>query len=437
MAQALAIDGGAPVVPEGRIQPWPHIGDDERKAVLRALEAATPWRYPNPEVEALEQEWARFVGMKHCLAANSGTASLHMAVAAAEVGPGDEVLVPAFTFLASASCVLHSNGIPIFVDIERETHTINPALLEERITARTKAIVAVDIHGLPSDYEPIFAVARKHGLVVIEDGAQAHGSVYKGRQVGALGDVAGCSLNGSKNLSALGEGGLFTTDDDRRCELAARTRMFGEAIEPGKPRQYNAYMMGWNYRLDPLQAAFARAQLLRLPQFTEWRQRNCNLLTERLRELPGIETPSVPPDRTHSYFFYVFRVQPEGMGLDLPTPAMRDTLQRCLNAEGVPATRWQTLPVPGQSLFYFHDGYGKGCPWSCAFARPGIEYRPEEYPETLRLIEDFLAIGHSTGGLGYPNGPDLMEGYAAAFTKVLVDNRERFVELSRERATSP
>jgi len=281
MAQALAVEGGPRVVAEGRIQPWPHIGEDERKAVLRALDYASPWRYPHPEVEGLEREWAQFVRMKYCLAANSGTASLHMAVASAEIGPGDEVLVPAFTFLASASCVLHSNGIPIFVDIERDTCCIDPALLEERITDRTKAIVAVDIHGLPCDYDRILAVARKHGLVVIEDGAQAHGSVYKGRQVGALGEVAGCSLNGSKNLSALGEGGLFTTDDEKRFDLAARTRMFGEAVEPGQPRAYNAYMMGWNYRMDPLQAAFTRAQLLRLPQLTEWRQSNCSLLTDR------------------------------------------------------------------------------------------------------------------------------------------------------------
>ena len=192
--------------------------------------------------------------------------------------------------------------------------------------------------------------------------------------------------------------------------------------------------MGWNYRLDPLQAAFARAQLLRLPQLTEWRQRNCNLLTERLRQVPGIEPPFVPPDRTHSYFFYVFRVKPQEMELDFPVAVVRDTLQKCLAAEGIPASRWQTVPVPGQTLFHFRDGYGKGCPWSCAFARKGIEYHAEEYPESQRLIEEFLAMGHSTGGLGYPNGPDLMEDFAAGFVKVLVENRERFVELCEERA---
>jgi len=435
MARTLAIDGGTPVVEEGSIKPWPYVGTEEREAVMRALEEGTPWRYPSPEVTALEAEWAEYVGMKHCLAANSGTASLHLCVAAAEIGPGDEVLVPAFTFLASASCVLHSNAIPIFVDIEPTTATINPALLEERITDRTKAIIAVDIHGIPCDYDAIYQVARKHGLLVIEDGAQAHGSLYKGKQVGALGDMAGCSLNGSKNLSAFGEGGLFTTDDERRYELANRVRMFGEAVEPGKPREYNAYMMGWNYRMDPLQAAFARAQLKRLPMFTEWRQRNCNLLTERLSQIPGLEPPYVPPDRTHSYFFYVLRVKPEKMGLDLPVAAVRDTLSKCLQAEGVGAARWQTVPVPGQTLFHFLDGYGKGCPWSCRFARQGIEYHAEDYPEAERLIAEFLAMGHSTGGLGYPNGPDLMERYAEAFHKVLVENRERFVELCRERAS--
>lgn len=165
---------------------------------------------------------------------------MHLCVVACEIGPGDEVLVPAETFLASASCVLHSNGIPIFVDVHPKTYNIDPSKIEERITERTKAIVAVDLHGLPADYDEICAIARKYGLKVIEDGAQAHGATYKGRPVGSLGDCAGCSLNGSKCLSALGEGGLFTTNDERMYELAVRARMFGEYVEPGKPREYNA-----------------------------------------------------------------------------------------------------------------------------------------------------------------------------------------------------
>jgi len=428
----LAIKGGPRTVPEQAVKPWPWITDEDKRIVMEALEEATPWRYPFPQVEALEREWAEYVGMDYCLAANSGTASLHMAVAAAEVGPGDEVIVPAFTFLASASCVLHNNGIPIFVDIHPRTLNIDPNKIEARITEKTKAIIAVDIHGLPADYDEIRSVAKKYDLAIIEDGAQAHGATYKGRQVGSLGDIAGCSLNGSKNLSALGEGGLFTTDDESYYELAKRVRMFGETVRPGEPRRYNAYIMGWNYRLDNLQAAFARSQLKRLPQMTKWRIRNCNYLNEHLGKIPGIETPYVPPDRTHSYFFYVIRVKPEKLGLNVPTGSFRDTFLEMLRAEGVPIQRWQTVPVPGQSLFQFRDGYGKGCPWSCRYTRQGIEYNVEEYPESVKLIEEFLCFGHSTGGLGFPNELDLMELYVEAFHKVLIEHLDEVEKAALE-----
>ncbi len=430
----LAIKGGERTVPEGMIKPWPWITEEDKKAVMEALEKATPWRYPFEEITALEQEWAEFTGMKHCLACNSGTASLHMCVAAAGIGPGDEVLVPAFTFLASASCVLHSNGIPIFVDIEPNTCTIDPNKIEERITDRTKAIIAVDIHGMPCYYDEIHAIAEKYGLYVIEDGAQAHGSTYKGKPVGSLGHMAGCSLNGSKNLSALAEGGLFTTNDDHLAELAARVRMFGEVVRPGEPRKYNAYMMGWNYRTDPLQAAFARSQLRRLPEMTAARQANCEHLTKRIRELPGIKVQEVPPDRTHSYFFYVWRCQPYKDGIDVPVWAFRDALAECLQAEGVPARRWQRYTIPEQSLFQFRDGYGKGCPWSCPHARQGIVYDGAEYPEAKRLIEEFLCVGHSTGGLGPPNGIELMDLYGDAFEKVLVDHQDELIAMAKEKA---
>ena len=427
MQQALAIDGGPVTVPEGMIKPWPWLTDEDRNAVIQAFEESTPWQYPFPQAAALEKDWAEHVGVNFCLATNSGTAALHMAVAAAGVGPGDEVIVPAFTFLASASCVLHSNGIPIFVDIDPETYNIDPKQIEASITDRTKAIVAVDLHGLPADYDEINQIARKHNLVVIEDGAQAHGAFYKGRQVGALGDMCGCSMGGSKNLPALGEGGLFTTDNEKYHELAERVRMFGEMVTPGEPRQYNAYMMGWNYRIDNVQSAVARSQLKRLNDMSACRQRNCNYLTQHLKEMPGIITPYVPEDRTHTYFLYVIRVKPEQLGLDIPAANFREAIRETLEAEGVPVFRWQQVPVPGQTLFQFRDGYGKGCPWSCSHTRPGIEYHSEDYPETLKLLEEFLCIGHAMGGLGPPNDLELMENYVRAFRKVLIDNRDKLI----------
>lgn len=428
----LAINGGPRVVPEGMIKPWPQITEEDREAVIAALEAAVPWRCPFPPTAELERAWADYVGMKHCLAVNSGTASLHLCVAAAEVGPGDEVIVPAHTFLASASCVLHSNGIPIFGDIHPRTLNIDPAKIEERITDRTKAIVAVDLHGLPADYDEIHAIAEKHALLVIEDGAQAHGSTYKGEQVGGLGHMAGCSMNGSKNLSCLGEGGLFTANDDRHFELAQRVRMFGEVIEPDKPRRYNAYMMGWNYRTDPLQSAFALSQLKRLPQMTEWRIKNGALLSEQLVQMPGIEPPYVPSDRTHTYFFYPMLVRPEELGLEVPALKFSSVLEKLLWAEGVPARPWQHHPVPAQTLFQFRDGYGRGCPWSCPYARPGIQYRAEDYPVAVDVTQRMLVMGHSTDSFGPPNGLDLMKLYAEAFHKVLVEHRDEVVRLADE-----
>jgi dTDP-4-amino-4,6-dideoxygalactose transaminase len=426
----LAIKGGAPVVPPGMIQPWPQITAEDKRAVMAALESASPWRHPFEEARALEQEWAAFVGARYALACNTGTASLHMSVAACEIGPGDEVLVPADTYLASASCVLHCNGIPIFLDVRPETDTLDPARIEERITDRTRAIMAVNLHGLPADYDEIHAIAAKHGLLVMEDGAQSHGATYKGRRAGALGHASGCSLNGSKPLSALGEGGLFTTDDERRCALAQHLRTFGEIVDPPTPREYDAYMMGYTYRADPLQAAFARSQLRRLPEMTEVRLQNGAHLTRRLAEIPGIQPPYVPPDRTHTYFQYTMQLRPEELGLDASAlGAFHTTLCTLMRAEGVPLRAWQRHPVPAQALFQQQVGYGKGCPWSCSHTRPGIRYDPLEYPVAADICRRRVMLGHSTDSFGPPNGIELMECYAEAFHKVLVEHREELIDL--------
>ncbi len=424
----LAINGGCKVVPIGLIKPWPQVTDADRQAVMAALDEAVPWRYPFPSTRALEHAWAQFVGTKYALACNSGTAALHMCVAAAGVGPGDEVLVPADTFLATASCVLHSNGLPIFVDVDARTYNIDPQKIEEQITDRTKAIIAVDLHGLPADYEQIYEVASNYNLVVIEDGAQATGATYQGRQVGALGDMAGCSMNGSKCLSALGEGGLFSTGNDKYFELAQRTRMFGELVEAGETRQYDAYIMGWNYRHDPLQSAFAHSQLKRLPAMTEVRIRNGAYLTEQLQQIPGVRPPYVPPDRTHTYFFYPILVEPEEAGLDIPVEQFREGLKEVLAAEGVPARPWQTRPVPAQSLFQFRDGYGKGCPWTCPFADRDVKYDPDEYPVATDVTRRRLVLGHCIDAFGPPNDLQLMEKYAEAFHKVLVEHRGELID---------
>lgn len=346
----LALLGGPPAVPEGVAAPWPQVTQDDRAAILRALDTATPWHWPMEVVGELEEEWSRYVGMEYVLAANSGTAALQMAVTAGEIEPGDEVLVPADTFLATASCVLQANAIPIFVDTDYETLNIDADKIADKITRRTRAITAVDLNGLPADYDEVTAIASRHGLLTIEDASQAHGATYRGRPVGSLADMSSASLNGSKCLSALGEGGLFATRDADQFRRARRVLMFGEELA-GQGRDYNSRMMGWNYRIDVLAAAFAGSQLHRLGQMSVVRQANGAALTSALAGIPGIRPPVVPEDRTHVYFFYPILARPEEPGVDLPVQVFRDILERAIRAEGVEIMRWQPRPVPYQTRF--------------------------------------------------------------------------------------
>lgn len=434
----LALDGGTRLVPEGAVAPWPHIVDEDRKAVLDALDSATPWHWPMGAVEELEQAWAEYTGMPYVLAANSGTAALHMAIAAAGVEPGDEVLVPADTFLASASCVLQANAIPVFVDTDIETFNLDPARVEERITSRTRAIVAVDLNGLPADHDALHGIADRYGLTLIEDAAQAHGATYKGRPVGSLGTLSGASLNGSKTLSALGEGGLFATRDEEQYRLARRVLMFGEEL-PGQGRDYNARIMGWNYRIDVLAAAFARSQLTRLAEMTRVREANGAALTRALSGVPGIRPPVVPADRTHVYFFYPLLVMPEELGLDpddIPVEAFRDALEQAVSAEGLGIMRWQPRPIPAQTLFQEMRGYGRGCPWTCGHATAGHTYRPEEYPVSEDICRRRLVLGQSFSSLGPPNDERTMRLFADVLHKVLVEERQALVALARRTAAA-
>jgi len=424
MVEKLAINGGSKTVPDGLIKPWPWITEDDKKAILEVLnrDLSRDDSYP---VAELCNEWAQYIGVKHCLFTNSGTSALHMSVAAAGVGPGDEVITSAYTFLASASCVLHHNGIPIFVDIDPRTFNIDPNKIEEKITEKTKAIIAVHIQGLPADMDEIMTIAKKHDLIVIEDACQAHGAEYKGKKVGSLGHMAGFSLNRSKNLQAL-EGGLFVTDSDEFLERAEMIRQFGEIILPDRPREYNAYEMGWMYRGNEITAALARSQLKRLDEYNAARIKNCEYLTNHLSKIDGVEPPYVPPDRKHVYWMYPIRFKPDELDLDIHPRKFRLALEKALNAEGVPIGQWQRMPVPAQTLFKLKEGYGRGCPWSCQYARKGIEYRAEDYPETLKMLDEVTFLR----GFTPPNGIELMDYYIGAFEKVF-DNLDSIIEIAK------
>lgn len=351
----LAMFGGDRAVPrELGIRPWPMVTGQDEQAVHRVLRSGrfTSASSGEQEIAGLEREWARFVGTEHCVAVSNGTAALSVALGAAGVEPGDEVIVPALSFIGSATAPLHLMAVPVFVDIDPVTFNLDPAALEAAITSRTKAIVVVHLHGLPADMDRITEIAARHGITVVEDAAQAHGARYRGRSVGSIGAVNTFSLNVSKNLATCGEGGLITTDDADVATRALMLRQFGELIPARGERSYVAHLLGWNCKPNAIQAAFTRSRLTQLPAEMAVREENVGRLLGRLAAYPGFLVPQVPQDRTHAWHILRIRVEPAAFGLadELAGP-LRSVLQRALRAEGCPPcpTSCSRFPRNGSS----------------------------------------------------------------------------------------
>jgi len=416
MAEKLAIDGGTPVLQRSDYKNWPVITDDDRRLINEVLDSGIVAGGSAPQVSALEKEWAAFTGSKHCLTTCSGTAALHMALAACGVGPGDEVIVPAFTFLASASCAIHQNAIPVFVDIDPRTYCMDPSKLEAAINERTKVIIPVHIQGLPADLDQIMAIARKHNLVVIEDACQAHGATYKGKHVGTFGEVGCFSLNNFKNLCG-GEGGLFITDDEALLNKGQLIRCFGDEVdEVSHRRVYNASILGYMYRNQEFPAAHARAQLMHLDELNDVRIANANYLTEKLAKFAGVIPPYCPSECKHVYFMYNVRFDPKAAGVDCDPRQFRIAVEKALYKEGMLVGQWQTMPVPAQDLFQSKLGYaGTGHPWAINEAK-GIkyDYNIDQWP-VANMLCDTYTVFH---GVHAPNARDLMDKFIAAVAKV-------------------
>lgn len=415
-ALRLAIAGGLPAVPPGSHARWPEIADADRAALERVLDSGVLYGPNAPETAALEREWAAYTGTQFALLTNSGTAALHCAVVAAGVRPGDEVIVPAFSFVATPMAVLHAGAVPVFCDIDPRIHTLDHRLIEERITERTRAVMPVHVHGLPADMDEIRAIASRHGLAVIEDAAQAHGALYRGVRTGGLGDAGAFSLNGSKHLPA-GEGGLFATNDEQAARAARRLAIFGEDTPPLGPRKYRAYWsngLGWNYRAHELTAALARSQLQRLDDRVAGAQRNAEILTRGLADLPGLVPPHIPEDRTCVFYRYRIRIDPDALGFSGAPLELRDRLLYALRREGVASSLWQLLPLPAQPVFR-----RPFAPW-----RPTTDFVPiapwdsAEHPEAARLLERSIVLGTADEPL-FAQPAELMERYLEAFEKVV------------------
>ena len=305
------------------------IKDEVDRAVLGVLESAA--FVLGPEVAKFETAFAQFHNARHGVAVNTGTSALHLSLLAAGIGRGDEVITVPFTFVATVSAIRYAGATPVFVDIDPVSLTMDPALVEAAITPRTRAILPVHLYGQPADMDPILAIARRHGLAVIEDACQAHGAEYKGRRVGGLGDAAAFSFYPGKNLGAYGEGGAITTSNDAYARAAKMMRDWGQE------ERYHHVLPGFNYRMEGIQGAVLGVKLRYLEKWTNARRERAAAYT-RLLEGSGIATPREMPYARHVYHIYAVR------------SADRSTLQQSLQARGIHTGLHYPIPVHLQPI---------------------------------------------------------------------------------------
>ena len=351
----LAINGGAPIRKDP-FPSWPVFDQREEQAILKVLRSGKWWRFAfgqgvelaEPEegersqVALFQEEFARYHGCRYGIAAANGTATLEMGIRALDLDIGDEVIVPAYTYVASATSVLQNNLVPIFVDVDPDTYNLDPQRVEEAITNRTRAIMVVHFGGQVADMDRILAIADKHKLHVIEDAAHAHGCQWRGKKAGSFGLFSSFSFQASKNMTS-GEGGILCTNDHAlavECEALAWS---GRKV--GRP-WYEFHRLGWNYRMTEFQAALLRVQFGRLGEQIRRRQKMARYLSRRLGAIEGIR-PLIQDERAtlHGYHIYIFRYDEDVVGLP------RRRFLAALEAERIPAFSGYTFPLYRNPMF--------------------------------------------------------------------------------------
>jgi len=318
--------------------PWPEFSADEVEAAATVLRSGKVNYWTGEEGREFEREFAALVGRKYAVALANGTVALELALYALGIGPGDEVIVPSRTFVATATCVRVRGATPVFADVDPDSGTLTAATVRPLITRKTRAIIPVHLAGWPCDMDPLLALARKHRLKVVEDCAQAHGATYQGRPVGSLSDVAAFSFCQDKIISTGGEGGMLLTDDRKLWERAWSYKDHGKSYDAVYRRQHPRGFRwlhegaGTNWRLTEMQSAMGRVLLRKIPERVAQRRRNAAVLDQHLSKIPALRVPSVPPGFGHAYYKYHLFVRPQRLarGWD------RERILEAIEAEGVP-----------------------------------------------------------------------------------------------------
>ena len=335
----LAVEGGTPVR-DTPFAPWPYYAPDEVEAAVRVLSSGKVNYWTGEEARLFEREYAAHVGCAHAVALANGTVALELALASLEIGPGDEVVVPSRTFIATASCAVMRGATPVIADVDPVSQNLTADTIRSVLSPRTKAIIPVHLAGWPCDMDPIMVLARERGLKVIEDCAQAHGALYKGRPVGSIGDAGAFSFCQDKIITTAGEGGMLVTNDQTLWSRAWSHKDHGKSYDTiyhqpaPKPGLFNWIheSFGTNGRMTELQAAIGRVQLGKLAQSRRDRQRNAAILSEAFSRAPGLRVTVPAEDLGHAYYKYYVFVRTEA----LRAGWTRDRILAAVNAEGVP-----------------------------------------------------------------------------------------------------
>lgn len=398
----LAINGGEKVR-KIKFPAYVTVDEDEERAASRVIKSGIlskflgTWHedfYGGSEVQSFEKEWAKYFNVKHAVAVNSATSGLNCAVGATGVGPGDEVIVCPYTMTASAVAPLIYNAIPVFADIEEDYFCLSPESVEERITERTKAIIVVNIFGQPYNADNINAIAKKYGLLVIEDCAQAPGAIYNNKYAGTLGDIGIYSLNYHKHIHT-GEGGIVVTNNDELAEKIQLIRNHAEAVVEAKGCGSLVNMLGFNYRMTEIEAAIGREQLKKLRDLLDKRLRNVEYLTRELSKIPCLEPAKVRPGCKHVFYIHPLKFDQktacihrnkfiEAVRAELMSTELRET-------EGVKIGVGYVKPLYLQPLFQKKTVYGDlGCPWTCEKYNGSVNYSRGICPVAEKMYDDIL-----------------------------------------------
>jgi len=376
----LAIDGGPKAVQE-KLKPVKRWGEPERERLNAAIEQNTMFYWQGPQTKLFTERFREVCPVKYVMTCSSGTAALHIAAAAAGIGPGDEVITTGITDVGTVIGVLYQQGVPVFADLGASTYNLDPADVERKITPKTKAIIAVHLAGNPCRMDELKAIADKHNLVLIEDCAQAWGAKYRGKPVGTIGHIACFSLQQTKQITT-GDGGAVGSSDERFGPLLQR---FGDkGASRTKPGLQTLFAT--NYRMTELQAGFAAAQLTRLENIASTRSHNGNLLGEKIRGLPGIVPHGIDPADRATYWFYMFCMEPKKFKCD------RAQFVKALVAEGVPASAGY-IPVAlyGNPVFQKHGFFAGRWPVK-EMGLTSMDYSKVSLPETKRILDNSIRM---------------------------------------------